>query len=139
MTDESAAPLDDLPWQPVGSLGDDSSSSSEDAGPYAGYEEIGPEDVSAGNLAGEDEELWPVPAVPLGDRFLPRGTPTSVLAAPIADADAPLPPGGGLDAGFDFDRIDFAAVAKVASKIKLNALEPNKASTSKPKKKGLPQ
>lgn len=51
------------------------------------------------------------------NKFLPRGTPSSVLADEIVDA--PLPP----IQKFDFDTIDYEEVHRVASKIKLKVFE----------------
>ena len=123
--------VDDGNWRPVETVGDNSSSSEEEPSPYDGYvaleNNVDDKEIS-GDRRGDDvedgEEMWPQPTLPaLSNRYMPRGTPTSVLAEQVGDDDAPLPAVGGLDAGFDFDQIDFAKVKEIASKIKLKAFE----------------
>merc|ERR1711916_95667 len=112
-------------WKPIPAEGDDDSSSSEAESPYVGYVALDDEkqEADAEELVIEDdvEVVAPDPDAFLSassmNKFLPRGTPASVLADEITDA--PLPP----IQKFDFDTIDYEEVHRVASKIKLKAFE----------------
>ena len=89
---------------------------------YEGYSALGdgdeenvlqpqePEELA--EMVGANEVPWPI-----DNKFFPRGTPTSVLAAPIEEAAGRE----GIDSGFasKFDEIDFEAVRMVARQIKL--------------------
>ena len=114
-----------MEWQPrVTELGALSSSSSDaESTPYDGYQPLG--DDAGDNGAKEEQQpeedeaaqvAWPAPTMPLSSKFLPRGTPTSVLAEPLAAGE-----GEKNDASFSsrFHEIDFEEVRRVASNIKL--------------------
>ncbi len=100
-----------------------SSSSDAESTPYDGYRQLGDDvDVNGAKEQEQPEEdeaehvAWPAPTMPLSAKFLPRGTPTSVLAEPPALGDCE-----SNDASFSsrFHEIDFEEVRRVASGIKL--------------------
>ena len=127
MSEESAS-LEKAAWQPIPEAADESSSS-EDVSPYHGYVQLEGDGSDRAEVADEEllvptddadvAEMWPAPSLAaMSSKFLPRGTPTSVLAAEVED-EGPMELAGG----FDVDAVDFAEVSRVMARIKLKALD----------------
>jgi hypothetical protein len=119
-------------WQPMatemGALGSSSSSDAETT-PYDGYHRLGDEAGGDNGVVAKEQEqpdedeaeeqvAWPAPTMALSSKFLPRGTPTSTLAEPLAVDEGQ---GNGASFSSRFSEIDFAEVARVAKNIKLGA------------------
>lgn len=128
---ENVSSLENAEWQAVEPVGSSSSDDEEeDMSPYHGYvtlETGADEDLGPGQgEEGDDEVLRQVdmasgmPEIPLSSKFMPRGTPVSVLAQEVPDdgSEIGLPPSSNW-----VDKVDFEQVRKVASKIQLKALQ----------------